>query len=112
MNSRTTHNLRVAHSITPGFGSNFDELTVVQYGINWRFNSYLSLNSTLSYEHLHASGTLGERADRYLAYVGTGWQIARGWNLGLGYSFAWKDSDKALRDYRQNRVTLDLTHEF
>jgi hypothetical protein len=112
MNSRTSQSLRLAHSITPGYGSNFDELTVAQYGISFRFNSYLNLNSTLSYEHLHASGSLGERADRYLCYVGTGWQIARRWNLGLGYSFALKDSDLPLRDYQQNRVTLDLTHEF
>jgi hypothetical protein len=112
MNSRTTQSLRVAHSITPGYGSNFDELTAVQYGINWRMNSFLTLNSTLSYEHFKASGGIGESADRFLFYLGTGWQIARRWNLGVGYSFAWKDSDQPLRDYTQNRATLDLTHEF
>jgi hypothetical protein len=112
MNSRTSQNLRVAHSLTPGYGSNFDELTVVQYGISWRMNSYLNLNSTFSYENLRASGAIGEHADRYLWYIGTGWQFARRWNLGIAYSFAWKDSNQQFRDYTQNRVTLDLTHEF
>lgn len=112
MNSRATQSLRVAHSITPGFGSNYDELTTAQYSLNWRMNSYLSLTSTFSYENIEASGLGGESANRYIWYAGTGWQVARRWNLGVAYSFAWKDSDIRLRDYTQNRVTLDLTHDF
>jgi hypothetical protein len=111
INSRMTQNIRAARSVSPGFGSNFNDLTVLQYGLGWRMNSLISLNTTFAYEHLDQSGG-GETADRYLWYLGTGWQVARRWNLGLGYSFAWKDSDVAFRDYRQNRVTLDLTHEF
>jgi hypothetical protein len=112
MNSRLEHSLHVAHSISPGFGSNFLELTVAQYGLKWNFNSFLTLNSSFSYEHFDSSDALGESADRYLFYAGTGWQVARRWNLGVGYSFAWKNSDQPLRDYVQNRVTLDLTHNF
>jgi hypothetical protein len=112
MNSRISHNIRVAHSITPGFGSNYDELTVAQYGINWKFNSYLTFTSTFAYDHLKASITGGERADRFLWHVGTSWEVARRWNLGLGYSYAWRESNLTLRDYQQNRVTLDLTHDF
>lgn len=112
VNSKLAHNARFSRSISPGFGSNFNELSVLQYGLNWQFNSFIALNTTLSYERLNASGPAGETADRYLWYIGTGWQVARRWNLGVGYSFAWKDSDQPSRDYRQNRATLSLTHDF
>jgi hypothetical protein len=112
LNSRFSHNLRAGKSISPGFGSNFNELSVLQYGVNWRLNSFLNVNSTFSYEHLDASGAAGERADRYLWYVGSGWQVARRWSIGVGYGFAWKNSDQPARDYQQNRVTIDLTHQF
>jgi hypothetical protein len=112
INSKMSQTLRGARSVSPGFGSNFNDLSVLQYGLSWRLNSFLSLNTTFAYEHLESSGTAGEIADRYLFYMGTGWEVARRWTLGLGYSFAWKDSNRALRDYKQNRVTLDLTHDF
>ncbi len=112
INSRMNHSLRWSRSISPGFGSNFNELTSLQYSASWRFSSLLALNSTVTYENLEASGVSGERADRYLWYLGTGWQVARRWHVGLGYSMAWKNSDQAQRDYRQNRVTVDLTHDF
>ena len=111
INSKMSHQLRGSRSVSPGFGSNFNDLSVLQYGLSWRLNSFISLNTTFAYEHLEQSGD-GEIADRYIWYVGAGWQVARGWTLGVGYSFAWKDSDVAQRDYRQNRVTLDLTHDF
>jgi hypothetical protein len=112
INSRMTETLRGARSATPGFGSNFNDLTVLQYGLSWRLNSFLNLNTTFAYEHLVASGASGETADRFLYYAGTGWEVARRWTLGLGYSFAMKDSNQPLRDYKQNRVTVDLTHDF
>ena len=112
LNTHFSHSARVARSISPGFGSNFNDLTTAQYGLNWKAASFLNINSTLSYEHLASSGASGERAERYLWYVGTGWQPARKWSVGLGYSFAWKDSDKPLRDYQQHRVTVDLTRSF
>ncbi len=112
INSRLNHSLRGGRSISPGFGSNYNEMTSAQYGINWKINSFLTINSTFSYENLQASGPFGETADRYLGYVGTGWSIAKRWDLGLGYSFALKNSDQNARDYRQNRVSLNLTHTF
>jgi hypothetical protein len=112
INSRMSESLRAARTLSPGFGSNFNDLTVLQYGLSWRLNSFIGLNTTLSYEHLASSGSAGETADRYLWYLGSNWSIARRWTIGLGYSFAWKDSNQALRDYRQDRVTLDLTHDF
>lgn len=112
INSRMNESIRTGRSISPGFGSNFNELTTAQYGLTWKFTPSLSLNGTFSYEHLIASGPSGEVADRFLTYIGTGWQIAKRWDIGVGYSFAWKDSDQNIRDYRQNRVSVNLTHAF
>jgi hypothetical protein len=112
LNSKMNQTLKAARTLSPGFGSNFNDLSVLQYGFSWRMNSFIALNTTLAYEHLDSSGSAGETADRYIWYLGTSWSVARKWNVGLGYSFAWKNSDQALRDYKQNRVTLDLTYDF
>lgn len=111
INSRMSQSARAARSVSPGFGSNYNELSVLQYNLSWRFNSFFGLNTTFVYEHLKASGG-GEIADRYVWYLGGSWDFARRWRAGLGYSLAWKDSDQPGRNYQQNRVTLDVTHDF
>ncbi|MDX1952117.1 MAG: hypothetical protein SFY81_08015 [Verrucomicrobiota bacterium] len=112
MNSRITHYLRVSKYLLPGYGSNYADVLNLQYGLSWRLNASITLNSSLAYENLIASIENGEKADRYLFYMGTGLRISQQWHAGVGYSFSWKNSNVSGRDYTQNRITLDIRHEF
>jgi hypothetical protein len=115
LNRRTSQSLRVGESVGLGLGSNFSETFVVQYGLNTALTKAISLNGIVAYEKVkssYSSLTLGERADRYLLYLGSGYQFTRYWSLGVSYSLALRDSALAGHDYLQNRLTLDLTRKF
>jgi opacity protein-like surface antigen len=112
LNSRSSQDLRVSHTPSQGIGSNFTEATDVQYGFQTQVRKTITLHAMVAYEHLRASLAGGETADRYLTYLGASYHFSRHWLLGLGYSFALKDSDLAEQSYTQNRLTLDLTRQF
>ncbi len=106
------HSLRISRSIGDGLGSNFTDVYAAQYGLRSRMTRKITLQGTLAYEHFLASGIAGEKADRILAYLGTGYQITSKWNMGVAYSYALKASDTVGRDYSQNRLTFDFTRQF
>ncbi|MEW6158913.1 MAG: outer membrane beta-barrel protein [Verrucomicrobiota bacterium] len=112
VNPRLNHNVRVSKSANLGFGNNFTDTLALQYGLMMRLSKRLNVNSTFSYESLDFSGPRGEVADRYLFYFGTGYQVAKNWMLGLGFAFAWKNSNLPGNDYQQNRLTIDVTRQF
>ncbi|MGV3774407.1 MAG: hypothetical protein ACO1QB_16015 [Verrucomicrobiales bacterium] len=112
INSKMNHSARVVKNLAPGFGSNYSEVMAFQYGLSVKVAPAMSLNTTFSYEDITASGAVQEHANRYLIYAGTGFRVSKNWRFNLGYSFSWKDSDVALRDYTQNRFTLDMTRQF
>ena len=112
MNSRTTQTLRVVKNIDPGFQSNFTDVLSLQYGLEMKMAAALTLHGTFVFEDLSSSGRFGEESKRYLAYLGTKARVSRRWLAGLSYSFGWKDSQLPGRDYTQNRITLDVSHEF
>lgn len=111
-NSRAQHHLRVSKAVDLGLGSNYTDLTAVQYGLGATVRRGVTLNTILAYDHFRVSGTAGETADRYLFYAGSGIALSRQWWMGLGYSLALKQSDQANRDYLQNRVTGDFSYKF
>ena len=112
LNRRTHHNLRLSDSVGLGLGSNYTDIMAVQYGLTSEVRRGVSLNGILSYDHSRVSGPGGETADRFLIYFGSGFALSRQWWLGLGYSFASKNSDQLGRDYVQNRITADATYKF
>ena len=64
------------------------------------------------YENVRESVLWGGTAERYLYYLGTSYQLTRKWGMGLAYTLSLKQSNFAVRDYTQNRLTLDLTRQF
>ena len=72
----------------------------------------VTLNATFVFEDWTSSGPFGDDSNRYLWYLGTKLRISRRLVAGLSYSLGWKESARPGGDYVQNRVTLDLTHEF
>lgn len=109
----TTHYVRLSQGFGAGILSNFTDQFSVQYGITTMITKSLSVNGIFGYETFEVSGgPFIESADRYLFYVGLGYQFSRHWSTGVSYSYAMKRSNLAVRDYDQNRVTLDLTRRF
>ncbi|MEI7728145.1 MAG: hypothetical protein WCO56_01140 [Verrucomicrobiota bacterium] len=111
MNSTTTQTLRVGHSIGTGYGGNYTENWGIQYSLITRLTRGVSLNSMLSYDHYRVSQKGGDYGDRYLVYLGTGLQLDRKWDMGLGYTFSWNESGLGY-GYYQNRVVIDLHRKF
>jgi hypothetical protein len=67
----------------------------------------------LFYEYAKQSGCfVGEHFHRLRGAVTLGYQLTPHVTLGLRYQGTTKDSDVALRDYNQNRVSLDGTYSF
>jgi hypothetical protein len=112
MNSRTSQSLRFGHSVGIGYRGNYSESWSGQYNISTRVSRSVSLNGMFSVEQSKTSGQLGDKGNRYMFYLGTGFRLTRKWDLGVGYSFAWKDSEVVNRSYQQNRLTLDLRYQF
>lgn len=112
LNRKISHSVRLSKSVAPGIGSNFTETFNAQYGITTPLSRNITLNSNLGYETFTSSGLTGETADRYIFYIGTGYQLSKKWTVGVSYALAWKDSSQADRDYVQNRVTLGFVRQF
>jgi outer membrane protein assembly factor BamA len=55
---------------------------------------------------------VAEHIHRYGGALSLGYQLTPHVTLGFRYQYTQKDSDLPLRDYRQNRVSLDGTYSF
>ena len=95
-----------------GLGSNYTDSYSVQYGVVRKLSRNITLNANLAYEPFRTSGPGGESGERYLFNAGTSFKLSSAWHAGVGYAFAWKNSSLPGRDYKQNRLTLDLTRQF
>ena len=107
------HELNVTRGASLGIGNNFADNTAVQYGIHYgRQDSRLRAQGLLTWENFKVSGLGGEKANRYLLYLGMRYQVTPSLSSGLGYSYVLKDSDRLGLDYYQNRIVLDATYQF
>ncbi|HEY6206033.1 MAG TPA: hypothetical protein VIW21_07700, partial [Chthoniobacterales bacterium] len=59
-----------------------------------------------------SGGIINEQFDRWGGAIALGYQLTPHVTLGLRYQYTTKDSDVPLRDYDQNRVSLDGTYSF
>jgi hypothetical protein len=55
---------------------------------------------------------VAEHIHRYGGAFTLGYQLTQHVTLGLRYQYTQKNSDQLLRDYSQNRVSLDGTYSF
>lgn len=122
INKKISHSFQVNQNVGLGINANYTETLAMQYGVNTKLNSAISLNTTLGYEKFKSSNeylasvagktSYGDSGYRLMAYIGTSLQISRKWTLGIAYTHAFKDSDFVGRDYTQNRVIFDLARQF
>jgi hypothetical protein len=128
VNSVLNHNLSIGHESQLGVNSNYVKLNYIRHTANWNIFYHTLLSTELFYEDAEDSGGLGffvpingvpnfnpfvaEHIHRYGGALSVGYQLTPHVTLGLRYQYTQKDSDQPLRDYRQNRVSLDGTYSF
>jgi Protein of unknown function (DUF560). len=129
VNSVLTQTLAIGHESQLGVNSNYVRLNYVRHTANWNIFYHTLLSTELFYEDAEDSGGLGffnlpipgvpnfnpfvaEHVHRYGGALSVGYQLTPHVTLGFRYQYTQKDSDQPLRDYRQNRVSLDGTYSF
>jgi hypothetical protein len=128
LNSVFNHNLAIGHESQLGVNSNYVRLNYVRHTANWNVLYHTLVSTELFYEDAEDSGGLGtfnffpglpnfnpfvaEHVHRYGGAISLGYQLTPHVTLGFRYQYTQKDSDQPLRDYRQNRVSLDGTYSF
>jgi hypothetical protein len=129
VNAVLTQNLSVGHETQLGVNSNYVKLNYVRHTTNWNILYHTLFSTELFYEDADDSGGSGilfgpvpgvpnvnpfvaEHIHRYGGALTLGYQLTPHVTLGLRYQYTQKDSDQPLRDYRQNRVSVDGTYSF
>ncbi|PYJ07161.1 MAG: hypothetical protein DMF06_16445, partial [Verrucomicrobia bacterium] len=128
VNSVLSHTLGAGHESQLGVNSNYITLNYVRHTAHWNVLYHTLLSTELFYEDAEESGggsvllTPGgiplftpftaEHIHRYGGALALGYQLTQHVTLGFRYQYIQKDSDQPLRDYRQNRVSLDGTYSF
>ena len=104
-------------------------LNYARHTATWNILYHTLLTTELFYEDAEESGGQGpllapvpglpiinpfaaERIHRYGGALSLGYQLTPHVTLGLRYQYTQKDSDQPLRDYSQNRVSVDGTYSF
>ena len=113
INASITHSLAAGQESQLGVNSNFIRLKYVRHTATWNVVNKTLLSTELFYEDAKDSGGfVDEHLHRYGGALSLGYQLTRHVTLGARYQYTAKDSNVELRDYRQNRVSLDGTYSF
>ncbi len=113
VNSVLTHSLSAGHETQLGLNSNYILLNYVRYTASWNIIRNTLLSTEFFYEDADDSGGIfSEHAQRFGGALTLGYQLTQHVTLGARYQYTTKDSDKPLRGYDQNRVSLDGTYSF
>ena len=113
INSFIRQTISAGHESQLGVNSNYITLNYVRHTVTWNIIRNTLLSTEFFYEDANESGGfIDEHLQRYGGAVTLGYQLTPHITLGLRYQYTQKDSDVALRDYKQNRVSLDGTYSF
>ncbi len=113
INAAITQRLSVGHESQLGINSNYVKLNYVRHTATWNIINRTLLSTEFFYEDAEDSGGfVDEHLQRYGGALSVGYQLTQHVTLGARYQYTQKDSDVPLRDYKQNRVSLDGTYSF
>jgi hypothetical protein len=113
INQNITETLALGHETQLGINSNYISLNYIRHTATWNIINRTLLSTELFYEDADDSGGLfSEHIHRYGGAFTVGYQFTQHLTLGVRYQYTQKDSDQPLRDYRQNRVSVDGTYSF
>ncbi|MGI8437875.1 MAG: outer membrane beta-barrel protein [Chthoniobacterales bacterium] len=113
INAAITQRLSAGHESQLGVNSNYVKLNYVRHTATWNIINRTLLATELFYEDAEDSGGfIDEHFQRYGGALSLGYQLTPHVTLGARYQYTRKESDVPLRDYIQNRVSLDGTYSF
>jgi len=126
INAQITQTLSAGHENQLGIQSNYITLNYVRHAVSWNIFRNTLVTTEFFYEDAEESGgplgaTLftvlagqreGEHFHRLGGAITLGYQLTPHITLGVRYQGTTKDSDVFLRDYNQNRVSVDGTYSF
>jgi len=113
INNALRQTISAGHENQLGVNSNSIQLNYVRHTITWNIIRNTLLSTEFFYEDAQESGGfIDEHAKRFGGAITLGYQLTPHVTLGLRYQYTQKDSDVPLRDYQQNRVSLDGTYSF
>jgi hypothetical protein len=96
-----------------GINSNYIALNYIRYTVSWNIIRNTLLSTEFFYEDADDSGGfINEHLQRFGGALTVGYQLTPHVTLGARYQYTQKDSDVLLRDYTQNRVSIDGTYSF
>jgi hypothetical protein len=113
INAAITQTLAAGHESQLGVNSNFVVLNYVRHTATWNIFNHVLFATELFFEDGDDSGGLfSEHIQRYGGAATFGYQLTPHVTLGFRYQYTQKQSDQPLRDYKQNRVSIDGTYSF
>ena len=113
INGAITHRLALGHEAQLGINSNYVKLNYIRHTATWNIVNRTLLSTELFYEDAEDSGGfIDEELHRYGGAITLGYQLTRHVTLGARYQYTQKDSNVPLRDYKQNRISIDGTYSF
>jgi Putative beta-barrel porin 2 len=113
VNAVISQSVSAGHENQLGVNSNYITLNYVRHTVTWNLIRNTLLSTEFFFEDAEESGGfIGEHFQRLGGAATLGYQLTPHVTLGLRYQHTTKDSDVALRDYNQNRVSFDGTYSF
>lgn len=113
VNATIKQTLAAGHESQLGVNSNYIVLNYIRHTVSWNIIRNTLLSTEFFYEDADESGGfISEHLHRYGGALTVGYQLTPHVTLGLRYQYTQKDSDVALRGYKQNRVSVDGTYSF
>lgn len=113
INGSISQSLSAGHETMLGVNSNFTTLNYIRHTSNWNVITHTLISTEFFYEDADDSGGFfSEHMHRIGGALVIGYQLTPHVTVGARYQYTQKDSDQPLRDYEQNRVSLDGTYSF
>jgi hypothetical protein len=113
INAAIRQSVSAGHESQLGVNSDYITLNYVRHTVSWNIIRDTLLSTEFFYEDADDSGGfINEHFQRYGGAITVGYQLTPHVTLGLRYQYTQKDSDVPLRDYTQNRVSIDGTYSF
>jgi len=123
INAQLSQTLSAGHENQLGVNSNYITLNYVRHTLTWNLIRNTLLSTEFFFEDAEESGGVasafspvapgtGEHFHRIGGAITLGYQLTPHVTLGVRYQGTTKDSNLLLRDYNQNRVSVDGTYSF
>ena len=123
INAQLSQTLSAGHENQLGINSNYITLNYVRHTLTWNLIRNTLLSTEFFFEDADESGGFagffspvpagtGEHFHRIGGAITLGYQLTPHVTLGARYQGTSKDSNLLLRDYNQNRISVDATYSF